>query len=269
MQQYVATCRLSKLTFAVAFFVHFTDTSSHSAIASSPYTFSSHSKMPKTGHRYDRSGTDLTDVFGSSVRAKKKIKSIENLLARDDLPADIRIEKERALKALQVDLKTRLFNLRTQKRAKKYHMVRFFERKKAIRKLKQAQKAFDQVTEEGVKKEIKKARKVLKHSQIDVAYNIMYPKSQKYISLYPSGPSAAEVEDENVKKGMLLTDARRLEFKKKIEDLIDSDKLPFTFDEILQGKSINVDNVRWPQDSKEIDAATNENNEDEEDDFFE
>ncbi|KAM9885937.1 hypothetical protein OXX79_014527 [Metschnikowia pulcherrima] len=96
----------------------------------------------------------------------------------------------------------------------------------------------------------------------------MYPKSQKYISLYPSGPSAAEVEDENVKKGMLLTDARRLEFKKKVEDLIDSDKLPFTFDEVLQGKSINVDNVRWPQDSKEIDAATNENNEDEEDDFL-
>lgn len=225
--------------------------------------------MSKPTHRYDRSATDLTDVFGSSVRAKKKIKTLEHLLAKDDLPADIRIEKERALKALRVDLKNRLFNLKTQKRAKKYHMVRFFERKKAIRKLKQAQKAFDEATEEGIKKEIKKARKVLKHCQIDVAYNIMYPKSYKYISLYPTGPSAAEIEDENVKKGMQITDARRLEFKKKVEDLIDSEKLPFTFKDVLKGKSINVDNVKWPQESTEIDAATNDNNDEEEDDFFE
>lgn len=203
------------------------------------------------------------------MRAKKKIKTLEHLLAKDDLPADIRIEKERALKALRVDLKNRLFNLKTQKRAKKYHMVRFFERKKAIRKLKQAQKAFDEATEEGIKKEIKKARKVLKHCQIDVAYNIMYPKSYKYISLYPTGPSAAEIEDENVKKGMQITDARRLEFKKKVEDLIDSEKLPFTFKDVLKGKSINVDNVKWPQESTEIDAATNDNNDEEEDDFFE
>ncbi|GEQ67284.1 hypothetical protein JCM33374_g948 [Metschnikowia sp. JCM 33374] len=225
--------------------------------------------MSKPYYKYDRSGTDLTDVFGSSVRAKKKIKTIEHLLAKDDLPADIRIEKERALKALKVDLKKRLFDLRTQKRAKKYHMVRFFERKKAIRKLKQAQNAFDEATDEGVKKTIKKARKVLKHCQIDVAYNIMYPKSLKYISLYPTGPSAAEVEDENVKKGMQITDSRRLEFKKKVEDLIDSEKLPFTFEDVLKGHSINVDNFKWSQETEEIDAATNDKNDDEEDDFFE
>ena len=224
--------------------------------------------MPKTNYKYDRSGTDLTDVFGSSVRAKKKIKTIESLLARDDLPADIRIEKERALKALRVDLKSRLFDLKTQKRAKKYHMVRFFERKKAIRKLKQAQKAHDEATEEGVKKDIKKARKVLKHCQIDVAYNIMYPKSHKYISLYPTGPSAADAEDENVKKGMQITDARRLEFKKKVEDIIDSEKLPFSFEDVLKGRHINIDNIIWPLETTEIDAATNDANE-EEDDFFE
>lgn len=218
--------------------------------------------------KFDRSGTDLSNVYGSSARAKKKIRSIETLLKRDDLPADIRIEKERALKALRVDLKARQFQLTTQKRAKKYHMVRFFERKKAIRRLKQAQKAYDEAVKTEVKKEIKKARKVLKHCQVDVGYVIMFPKSRKYISLYPNGPLAAEVEDADVKKGMLITDEKRLAFKKKVEDIIETGKLPFTFEEVLEGKSISVDHFAWPKDQKEIDAPENDDKE-EEDDFFE
>lgn len=221
--------------------------------------------MPKTDRRYDRSGTDLSDVFGSSVRARKKIKSLEGLLQRDNLPADVRIEKERALKALRADLKNTMFRLKTQKRAKKYHMVRFFERKKALRKLKQATKAFEEATEAGVKKDIKKARRALQHCQVDVAYVFMYPKSEKYISLYPI---ESEELDENEKKGRAITDAKRLEFKKKVEELIDSERLPFTFDDALAGKTIIVDNIKWPEPTKEIDAPETAAVE-VEDDFFE
>lgn len=221
--------------------------------------------MPKSERRYDRSGTDLSNVFGSSVRARKKIKSLEGLLERDNLPADVRIEKERALKALRADLKNTMFRLKTQKRAKKYHMVRFFERKKALRKLKQATKVFDEATEAGVKKDIKKARRALHHCQVDVAYVFMYPKSEKYISLYPI---ESEDLDENEKKGRAITDAKRLEFKKKVEDLIESDRLPFSFDDALAGKTIIVDNIKWPEPTKEIDAPAAAAQE-EEDDFFE
>lgn len=240
------------------------------APAHAPHLNSSPTPMPKAPgrHSYGQTGTDLTGVFGSSVRAKKKIRSIETLLQREDLPADVRIEKERALKALQVDLRNTQFRLKTQKRAKKYHMVRFFERKKAVRKLKQAKKSFDAATEEGVKKDIKKARKVLLHAQVDVAYVYLFPKSEKYISLYPTGPLSAEVEDANVKKGMQLTEERRNQFKKKVEGIIAEEKLPFTFEDILSGATIDVDTIALSSSrTEEIDAPQNEA--EEEDDFFE
>ncbi|QFZ26693.1 putative rRNA-processing protein [Clavispora lusitaniae] len=223
--------------------------------------------MPKG--QYDRYNTDLSNVFGSTVKVKKKIKSIRNYLRKDTLPADVRIEKERALKALLVDLKNSQFNLKTKERAKKYHMVRFFERKKAVRKLKQATKALDEATKEGVKKDIKKARKVLKHAQIDVAYVYLFPKSEKYISLYPIPPSEEDLADENIRKGLHKTDEKRQSFKKKVEEIIDNDKLPFTFDDILGGKTIQVDNTRLPGQEEEIDAPQQQEQEEEEDDFFE
>lgn len=224
--------------------------------------------MPKARGTYDRYHTDLSDVLGSTVRVKKKIKSIENLLSKETLPADIRIEKERALKALHLDLKNSRFNLKTKERAKKYHMLRFFERKKALRKLKQATKAHNEAVETEVRKDIKKARKVLKHAQVDVAYVYMFPKSEKYIALYPNEPSADALKDENVRKGMQKTDEKRQLFRRKMEETIDSEKLPFTFEDALAGKTIQVDDVKLPEQEKEIDAPQ-EQEQEEEDDFFE
>lgn len=222
--------------------------------------------MPKANPRYERATTDLSGVLGSTVRVKKKIKSIEGLLKRDTLPADIRIEKERALKALRIDLKNTYFNMKTKERAKKYHMVRFFERKKAVRKLKQATKAYEEVEKTEVKKDIKKARKVLKHAQVDVAYVIMFPKSAKYISLYPNAPK--EDLDENVRRGLQITDEKRLEYRKMMEEVIDNDRLPFTFEDVLAGKNIQIENERLPGQTEEIDAPQEQEKE-EEDDFFE
>lgn len=225
--------------------------------------------MPRANGHYDRYNTDLSDVLGSSVRVKKKMKSIENLLSKDTLPADIRIEKERALKALQADLKNTRFRLKTKERAKKYHMLRFFERKKATRKLKQATKAHQEAVEADVKKDIKKARKVMKHAQIDVAYVLMFPKSEKYIALYPNEPLPEMLKDVNVKKGMQITEEKRQQFRKEMEELIDSTKLPFTFEDVLAGKTIQVDTDRLPDAQKEVDAPQELAQAEEEDDFFE
>lgn len=225
--------------------------------------------MPKANGHYDRYNTDLSDVLGSTVRVKKKIKSIENLLSKDTLPADIRIEKERALKALQVDLKNTRFRLKTKERAKKYHMLRFFERKKATRKLKQATKAHNEAVEKDVRKDIKKARKVLKHAQIDVAYVYMFPKADKYIALYPNEPLPEMLKDANVKKGMQITDEKRQQFRKQVEELIDSDRLPFTFEDVLAGKTIMVDTDRLPEPQEEVDAPQETAQAEQEDDFFE
>lgn len=224
--------------------------------------------MPKHD-RNDRFKTDLSDVFGSTVRAKKKIKEINNFLQRDKIPADVRVEKERALKALQVDLRNSRFNLQTQKRAQKYHMVRFFERKKAVRKLKQATKAHNEAVKTESRKETKKARKALKHAQIDVAYVYLFPKSEKYVSLYPNQPSEEQAQDPNVRHGWKITEETRNEYRKKMEKIIDSGKLPFTFEDVLAGKTINVDNVTLPEPTEEIDAPQEKPQEEEQDDFFE
>ena len=58
---------------------------------------------------------------------KKKIRDISRLLDRsDNLPADVRLSNERALKAYQQDLLAAEQERRRQKMIKKYHMVRFF-----------------------------------------------------------------------------------------------------------------------------------------------
>ena len=203
---------------------------------------------------------------------KKKIRDIERLLKKDKLPADVRTENERAVKALKVELQNTQFNLKAKQVAKKYHMVRFFEKKKAVRKLKQANKNLEDISKTDVRKDIKKARKQVKHCEIDLAYVIMFPKSEKYISLYPNPKENDEVDVSNpkAKKGMQMTEQRRREFRKEIEQLIENNRLPFTIGEVLQGKTVKIEfegqNVAADH---EIDAPEPKNNQQEEDDFFE
>ncbi|KAK6456948.1 rRNA-processing protein EFG1 [Scheffersomyces xylosifermentans] len=208
---------------------------------------------------------------GGAAKLKKKIRDIERLLKKEKLPADVRTNNERALKALQVDLKNTQFNLKAKEISKKYHMVRFFEKKKAIRKLKQATKHLEEISKTEVKKDIKKARKQVKHSEIDVAYVVLFPKTEKYISLYPNPKENDQVDASNpkAKKGMQMTEQRRREFRKEVEQLIESDRLPFAISDVVQGKAVKVDFDNQHMASEEIDAPEVRTEEPEEDDFFE
>ena len=232
--------------------------------------------MPKTKklHRVNRSSPiEVSKAIntGSSAKLKKKIRDIERLLTKNDkLPSDKKIEYERAPKGLKVELQNSQTVLKTKQNATKYHMVRFFERKKAIRKLKQLRKAFEEVQKTEVRKDIKKARKQLKHGEIDLMYVLLFPKSEKYISLYPSA-NDEDLSDPNVKIGLRKTEARRLEFRKEVEKMMEEGKVPFTVDDILSGKKVNTDvgaNARVAP-AEEIDAPEQKEPESQEDDFFE
>lgn len=60
-------------------------------------------------------------------RLKKKIRSTTRVLNHsDNLPAGVRIEKERALAGYQHDLEQAALKKQRQRMIKKYHMVRFF-----------------------------------------------------------------------------------------------------------------------------------------------
>jgi len=67
-------------------------------------------------------------AHASSVNAiKKRIRDVTRKLERgEDLPANIRIEGERALAAYQQELEAAQAEKIRQKMIKKYHMVRFF-----------------------------------------------------------------------------------------------------------------------------------------------
>lgn len=198
------------------------------------------------------------------------MRDIERLLKKKDLPADVRVDNERALKALKFELRNKEIQNKTQKMAKKYHMVRFFERKKAIRKLKKARADLENTQKTDVRKDIKKARKVLKHCEIDLAYTILFPKSEKYVSLYPNSSNEQELEkNEKAKKGLQRTNERKHEIRGKVEQLIDANTLPFSLDDVLQGRKVVLDDHEQMEVLREeIDAPENEN-EEVDDDFFE
>ena len=60
-------------------------------------------------------------------RIKGKLRDVTRTLERSkNLPADVRIEKERALAGYKLDLENAEHEKRKQQMIKKYHMVRFF-----------------------------------------------------------------------------------------------------------------------------------------------
>ncbi|KKF92342.1 rRNA-processing protein EFG1 [Ceratocystis platani] len=110
---------------------------------------------------------------------KKRTRTIERQFKRGiDMPATVRNELERELRSLKASIGA-IENRRNRGHMiKKYHMVRFFERQKASRKLKKAQKALIDSPDD---KKIKQDAYVY---EIDHDYTHYYPFLERYISLY-------------------------------------------------------------------------------------
>ncbi|AQZ13504.1 EFG1 (YGR271C-A) [Zygosaccharomyces parabailii] len=171
--------------------------------------------MPPKSHR---SPMGQFPAVGSN-KIKKRIRDIERLLARkrDSLPDTVIIEKERSLQALRHELDQAQLKQKVRKNAKKYHMVRFFERKKAMRKYKNALKN-DADPEELYKR------------KVDLCYVVNFPKSEKYIALYP-----------NQENDSLSTRERREAFRDTVAKQLQSGSLPVPLEDILKGKKLSED----------------------------
>ncbi|ODQ50845.1 hypothetical protein SAICODRAFT_60911 [Saitoella complicata NRRL Y-17804] len=117
----------------------------------------------------------------STSRLKKKIRDIERLLKKDSLPATARVQNERALDALSHELQVAQKASKESTLISKYHMVRFFERQKASRKMKQAEKRLASASEA----EASTLKEQLHNHKIDYYYAIHFPLDEKYVSLYP------------------------------------------------------------------------------------
>lgn len=172
-------------------------------------------------------------IDAGSNKIKKRIRDLERLLTRkrDVLPDTIIVEKERTLEALKLELENAKMKQKVKENAKKYHMIRFFERKKALRRYKKALKLAEDSNKESV------AAKDLIEKKIDLCYVVNFPKTEKYIALYPTNENVEEKSDNGSKK----TEIRRKAFRDLIATQLEEGTLPVSLKDISRGKKLNRD----------------------------
>ncbi|OJD21845.1 hypothetical protein ACJ73_06812 [Blastomyces percursus] len=126
----------------------------------------------------------------SAGELKNKIRDIKRLLKRaDHLPADVKIEKERALVGYERDLEIVESRKNRVAMIKRYHFVRFLERKAATRRLNKLLRRKKTLTESNPspnKEELDSLEQQIYLTQVDLNYAIYSPLTEKYISLYPN-----------------------------------------------------------------------------------
>ncbi|KAG7928105.1 hypothetical protein KL925_001405 [Ogataea polymorpha] len=215
------------------------------------------------------SGVDISGVIGQgSSKIKKKIRDITRLLKRDNLASNVRLENERALEALKSELAAVQATLKAKKLAQRYHKVRFFERKKAVRRYKRALKELKELEAKdgdpkAIKKEFKKQKKVVRHCEVDLAYVLNFPKTEKYIALYASNTDTSGLSEKAL-RGIQKTEAKRTEYRKKFGELLNSGKLEVSLEDGI--KIINKETIDWT--SEQPETATDQKQTSPEDDFF-
>lgn len=132
---------------------------------------------------------------------KDRVRDLERMLKGATMPADIRQTRERELEAVRLELVKIAAEKEKQEMIGRYHMVRFFDRKKAERRLKQATKALRACDDT---EEHKKLEEAVHIAQIDLNYTQYFPLAQTYSALYPTkkGEDGKESgEDDTTKTG--------------------------------------------------------------------
>jgi hypothetical protein len=147
---------------------------------------------------------------------KSRIRSLNRLLKhKENLPADVRLNHERELKSCEWDLAKAESQQRKKDLIGKYHMVRFFERRKAERRLKKLERR--------VKAGETELDEQLHEAKVDLNYALYHPLDMVYSALWPTkGKKDADGNEEEVEKlgdaDMWLLVEKCME-ENKLEDL--------------------------------------------------
>ncbi|WYZ40541.1 hypothetical protein EsH8_IV_000882 [Colletotrichum jinshuiense] len=129
---------------------------------------------------------------GTTNWNKTRARTIRRLLqSGKQLPATKRNDLEQELEALEGRVEENSFRKKRSNMIQKYHMVRFFERKKAERLLKQLRKKAEQTEDPEERKRFEAEAHV---AEVDVAYARFFPLMERYESLYAS-------KDKDAKEG--------------------------------------------------------------------
>lgn len=155
-----------------------------------------------------------------AVPNKKKIRDLERLLEKkgDTMPEEVKKAKKKELKELKRGEKHKkeaeLFETR-------YKKIKFFEKRKIIRKLEKLDKEKKQ---EGLGEEkVKEIDQTKEKYRNYLTYVNNFPATKKYISLFPTSETDKSEEQRDLMMTKIL---KMVEVKNKIRDkeLIDMDK---------------------------------------------
>ncbi|KAJ5641715.1 hypothetical protein N7490_005715, partial [Penicillium lividum] len=120
--------------------------------------------------------------FTSVNDLKRRIRDVKRLLNKGTLPADARVVQERALAGYEQDLADEITRRDRSQLIKKYHFVRFLDRKTATKNL---NKLLRREKEETDAKQKARLEKKIHEARVSLNYTIYYPLTEKYLSLYP------------------------------------------------------------------------------------
>lgn len=127
---------------------------------------------------------------------KSQIRSLKRLLERNDgMPADVRVEKERALRTAQHELERAQHAQQRSDMIGRYHKIRFFDRQKASKRLKRARKELNNCEEDDDNRA--ELVKRIEDAEVDVNYAQYYPLDRHYVSLFPRKKTKDDDTGEN------------------------------------------------------------------------
>lgn len=118
---------------------------------------------------------------GKKQTAKQRTRGLERLLKRDSLPADVRAAKEKELAILRGDVQKQSRVAREKHFSKKYHGVKFIERRKVERRIATVQRSIAEGGGDPAALE-----EALQEAQHDLLYIQHFPRAKKYLSLFPT-----------------------------------------------------------------------------------
>ncbi|KDR75590.1 hypothetical protein GALMADRAFT_248079 [Galerina marginata CBS 339.88] len=223
---------------------------------------------PKRHHHRNHHEQESSTAPGVQ-KVKAALRQTRRLLAKDNLAADVRVETERRLKALEAELHQAEVSKKERAFAVRYHKVKFFERQKVTRKLVRTKKSLESAEDESDKTKLSSE---LHESRVDLNYILHYPKAKKYISLFPpevrKGEEASPASNADAKR----TSQEREGVRKWIQEQMEHGDLPEEpeLELVTQHGSGKARAQKWPQGAAVITKTQPSRSAGvQEDDFFE
>ncbi|KAJ3495434.1 hypothetical protein NLJ89_g10623 [Agrocybe chaxingu] len=124
------------------------------AEASSSKTKPQSGPKRKQKHGKQKAVQEEPNAVPGVQKIKAALRQTRRLLAKDKLAADVRVEAERKLIALEGELQLAELAKKERAYAVRYHKIKFFERRKITRKIKQTLKRLDDEESQSAKKKI-------------------------------------------------------------------------------------------------------------------